>query len=583
MAGDGVKKHCDGCTPADWLHPPSHRTAPTAAAAAVVAPSPSRPQSTQKIDMSTTAALPPLLPLRLHCCLPFLGSRRRRSSTHSRTSSSSRSRSRSSRRLQLPRRPAAASATTAASAAPDWETLHDQPLTPRSSRRFRRPSPSSFVADTDPWLLSTVLSAVLGKCAGTARRSRRVSIATADSFSHIPLAPARKPSSASPQLSDSASVVALSDTEDAEHQDNFGVTALSSSASWEAFSPKPLADTVQRRRVSVCDIHSLPIGPLAAALPPPAPEHHFIFGYGSLINPDSRARSLSTTVAQARAAASPAVVVAGLLRSWNYNCRQVYTAVGVAPVHDPAVFCTGVVIEVERPDVDLPALDAREECYDRVPLRLDNIFLFDEALAHAETIPEGMKLAPWVPPPNSVVWIYQNKSTRPTVDEDAKCSPAATAVGVVESLSATHSPLFHSQQSSRRSSDSADDTATMSSSFTSTTSSSSSATLLPSSPYTSSHLPSEQCPIPQTYVDCVVAGCMRSYGQPFAYAFVRSTHGWGSGVWADDRHAQPPEIRRYVPNDKIGEAGPSDDEVAGIDAILADAVGPAAFSRRLAW
>ncbi|KAI9324063.1 hypothetical protein DFJ73DRAFT_261831 [Zopfochytrium polystomum] len=95
----------------------------------------------------------------------------------------------------------------------------------------------------------------------------------------------------------------------------------------------------------------LPATKLASSSPSPFNTHprnptiHFIFGYGSLINPESRLRSLSKSHSPA-----PAVVVHGLLRSWSYNCRDTYTAVGVTPVPRSAgALTTGVVLRLEKP------------------------------------------------------------------------------------------------------------------------------------------------------------------------------------------------------------------------------------------
>jgi hypothetical protein len=47
--------------------------------------------------------------------------------------------------------------------------------------------------------------------------------------------------------------------------------------------------------------------------------------------------------------------------------------------------------------------------------------------------------------------------------------------------------------------------------------------------------PSEECPIVQSYVDVVLAGCLE-VGESFAAEFVRTTMNWGY-PWIDDRSA----------------------------------------------
>ncbi|KAJ3315032.1 hypothetical protein HDV04_004832 [Boothiomyces sp. JEL0838] len=50
------------------------------------------------------------------------------------------------------------------------------------------------------------------------------------------------------------------------------------------------------------------------------------------------------------------------------------------------------------------------------------------------------------------------------------------------------------------------------------------------------HIPTPNCPIPQSYIDCILAGCL-SIGKEFAEEFVLSTRGWNSECWWNDREA----------------------------------------------
>ncbi len=49
------------------------------------------------------------------------------------------------------------------------------------------------------------------------------------------------------------------------------------------------------------------------------------------------------------------------------------------------------------------------------------------------------------------------------------------------------------------------------------------------------HQPSKQCPIPLSYVDVILSGCL-SFGQEFAKEFLVSTKGWCPKSLLNDRH-----------------------------------------------
>lgn len=51
----------------------------------------------------------------------------------------------------------------------------------------------------------------------------------------------------------------------------------------------------------------------------------------------------------------------------------------------------------------------------------------------------------------------------------------------------------------------------------------------------SSHLPSSDHPIPQSYIDTIIAGCL-NYGQEFTRAFLQLTRGWTRDFLMNDRH-----------------------------------------------
>ncbi|KAJ3183077.1 hypothetical protein HDU87_007499 [Geranomyces variabilis] len=263
------------------------------------------------------------------------------------------------------------------------------------------------------------------------------------------------------------------------------------------------AAACSRRATVVSPVHhgfpaptrSLPISPLSPPTPTPAnPPRHYIFGYGSLIHPKSRLRTLP-----APSLAIPATVN-GLQRSWSYPCpRNRYTAVGVTRVDGAcSAKCNGVLIPLEDYEADLRSLDARETHYSRALLQVSDIVLDDETAFDRQS---------------AIVWVYE-------------LAPPAAA-----------------------------DT--------------------PPAVATKCHSPSPNIPIPQSYVDVILEGCLQ-YGASFAADFVLHTKGW-EGVWVNDRHADV-SVRRYVRNTAVGEADPA--APAHLDEILRALV-PAAFGQRV--
>jgi cation transport regulator ChaC len=92
---------------------------------------------------------------------------------------------------------------------------------------------------------------------------------------------------------------------------------------------------------------------------------HFVFGYGSLICPESRA---ITAPEQSHKIATP-VQVNNVERVWSKRTARGMTAMGVRFVQDAA--CIGVILPVS--DKELTLFDEREQGYDRVPLELSNV------------------------------------------------------------------------------------------------------------------------------------------------------------------------------------------------------------------
>lgn len=93
-------------------------------------------------------------------------------------------------------------------------------------------------------------------------------------------------------------------------------------------------------------------------------QRNFIFGYGSLICPESRKQTNPTLANQD---ALP-VIVQNVERVWSAR-TQMYTAMGVQ--FRRGAECTGVLLEVNT--MELKDLDEREKLYDRCSLELQTI------------------------------------------------------------------------------------------------------------------------------------------------------------------------------------------------------------------
>lgn len=102
---------------------------------------------------------------------------------------------------------------------------------------------------------------------------------------------------------------------------------------------------------------------------------NYVFGYGSLINPESRARTGYT-------GATTPVRVGGFQRAWNFVYpKGRMTALGVIPREKATT--NGVLVEI--PEAELPLFDQRESGYKRVVVgRVDITGLNDQR------VPEGM-------------------------------------------------------------------------------------------------------------------------------------------------------------------------------------------------
>ena len=97
---------------------------------------------------------------------------------------------------------------------------------------------------------------------------------------------------------------------------------------------------------------------------PQQQQYQFVFGYGSLINADSRAK---TAQSLAKRDGLP-VVISSLQRVWSGRMRG-STAMGVR--FKQGAECTGVLVEVTKEE--LAGLDKRESNYVRLQVHLDKV------------------------------------------------------------------------------------------------------------------------------------------------------------------------------------------------------------------
>eukprot|EP00568_Trieres_chinensis_P000439 CAMPEP_0183309718 /NCGR_PEP_ID=MMETSP0160_2-20130417/25507_1 /TAXON_ID=2839 ORGANISM="Odontella Sinensis, Strain Grunow 1884" /NCGR_SAMPLE_ID=MMETSP0160_2 /ASSEMBLY_ACC=CAM_ASM_000250 /LENGTH=304 /DNA_ID=CAMNT_0025473787 /DNA_START=61 /DNA_END=975 /DNA_ORIENTATION=+ len=237
---------------------------------------------------------------------------------------------------------------------------------------------------------------------------------------------------------------------------------------------------------------------------------HFVFGYGSLICPDSRAVTAPSLVG---ARALPCTV-RGLERGWiaridvplprwgavgNVPRRlDGWTAVGVRP--SPSGTTSGVLIEVD--EEELGRFDAREAGYDRVPVRLEDIFPVEgheyedgEDVDHAVFSARGRGEARCIGDGGDN---EDGKNGESKVEEE--CKEESLKVWVYVQRDRTPASPTH--------------------------------------------------PIKQSYVDVILRGCL-SVSESFARSFIKTTHGWwheGEDInlegdkdenhhtWVEDRH-----------------------------------------------
>ncbi|KAI8900789.1 hypothetical protein BC833DRAFT_580524 [Globomyces pollinis-pini] len=92
------------------------------------------------------------------------------------------------------------------------------------------------------------------------------------------------------------------------------------------------------------------------------------------------------------------------------------------------------------------------------------------------------------------------------------------------------------------------------------------------------HSASPLCPIPQSYIDCILSGCMQ-FGTDFAKEFITTTKGWSAECWINDRKYCA-GTRKYIIRKDLGEKSLCDLSVKNVDNLLANTL-PTEFTHKL--
>jgi tetratricopeptide (TPR) repeat protein len=138
----------------------------------------------------------------------------------------------------------------------------------------------------------------------------------------------------------------------------------------------------------------------------------FVFGYGSIVNNDSRASTLGA--AHRPAVAARLLPSYGWTRSWCFTAVTGFTALGLTPCVGESTAVNGVLFPVDGDQLAL--LDAREAGYTRQRVGHE----------HLQVLPTGAGVAPLeVVDPRAEVWVY--------VPRREHCSPPSVEHPIVQS------------------------------------------------------------------------------------------------------------------------------------------------------
>ena len=255
----------------------------------------------------------------------------------------------------------------------------------------------------------------------------------------------------------------------------------------------------------------------------------FVFGYGSLISVKSRQRTIPS------ASIGLPVTVNGFRRSWGYRCpKKKYTAVAVHRSKEAST--NGVLIPLAEPEAELPRLDEREKYYHRGIVALDCVEFMDhryQQLLHSYAT-------------HITIWVYEILDTTGPFE-----FPPFLLRIPLSNASPRTQPMAISRK--RAGTDS-------------------------SACSTHDNQPCRHCPIPQSYIDCILSGCIQQFGPAFAKQFIATTHGWRADAWLNDRHACVSK-RKYVQCSDTGESVSTEMHYA-VDVLL-ESLLPNEFDSRI--
>ena len=128
---------------------------------------------------------------------------------------------------------------------------------------------------------------------------------------------------------------------------------------------------------------------------------HFIFGYGSLINATSRAKTGETGQVWP-------VRIAGYQRNWSVMSTEFgMSSVAVIPIEE--AHCNGVLIEIDESEI--PSFDERERGYERSQVSLEQLTAYQ-----GQSLPQG------------TIWIYHSHEIAQPTQE---CPIALSYVDVI--------------------------------------------------------------------------------------------------------------------------------------------------------
>jgi len=239
-------------------------------------------------------------------------------------------------------------------------------------------------------------------------------------------------------------------------------------------------DNVADRRRAGMPMRRSPTTTMTVRMP-----HSLVFGYGSIINPKSRASTLGESDA-------PGVIAKvgkdfGWVRAWNFRSLTGFTALGLKKCSEKNCSINGLLFPVH----DERAFDIREIGYRRVRL---NLHYLSEIYANEA----------------SPLWVHKLKSKVRKAKEQMRgeeCGENGDCGDAHETTESWHVSVW---------------------------------IYVPEQP----KYASADFPICQSYVDTVISGCLEEGGEQFARDFIMSTENWASYYLNDIPLSRRPWLHR---------------------------------------